>query len=115
LQNYKPDIRYLTGYVHSKDAYEARNDVFGLPHHAYDPEGLERYKIDEKTKPEEKEEISKQISDYLMPARFEFTGHSEIPPGMYLVKHKINKIPYENTELYKKGPKLPKPLTGGLL
>ena len=37
LQNHKPSIQYIKGDVHSKDAFEVRNSVFGLPVESYDP------------------------------------------------------------------------------
>ena len=70
-----------------------RNSVFGLPNSAYDPDGSTWYRIHQDHSPEEREELSKKISYELFPARFQNSGESEIPPSMFSVKHKLDKLP----------------------
>ena len=49
------------------------------------------------------------MSNELLDARFEAaTGFGDYPPDGFIVKHKIPKIPFENTKLYESLPKLPK-------
>ena len=98
IQNNYPDVQYITGYVHSKDAYQSRNSVFGLPIHAYDPDQSSSYEITGYTPQEEAEEISNKISNDLMPSSFDATGYSHIPPSVYYVQHKIpQKLKEEST------------------
>jgi len=99
----KPEVKFITGDVHSKDAYETRNTVFGLPIKVHDPEGLSRYKITENTPQEDLEEMSKKISDDLNVSQFEFTGHADIPQSYYSVIHNIDKSPKTSTENSKQG------------
>ncbi len=93
LQNNRPDVQYVEGTVHSRDAYNSRNSVFGLPHTAYDPDRSIEHKITDKDSPKQREEISRKISYELFPARFQNSGESEIPPSMYKVKHKLDRLP----------------------
>ena len=39
------------------------------------------------------EDLSKKISYELFPSRFQNSGESEIPPSMFSVKHKLDKLP----------------------
>jgi len=93
LQKSRPDVKFVEGTVHSRDAYNSRNSVFGLPDSAYDPDGSTSYRIHQDHSRKEREELSKKISYELFPARFQNSGESEIPPSMFYVKHKINKLP----------------------
>lgn len=100
----KPEVKFITGDVHSKDAYEARNTVFGLPANVHDPEGMSRFKITEKTPKEDLEDMSRKISDDLNVSRFEFTGHADIPQSYYSVIHNIDKSPIKSSD-FKQGEK----------
>jgi hypothetical protein len=93
LQKNKPNVKFVEGTVHSRDAYNSRNSVFGLPNSAYDPDGSTWYRIHQDHSPEEREELSKKISYELFPARFQNSGESEIPPSMFSVKHKLDRLP----------------------
>lgn len=109
LQQHKPNIDFVEGTVHSRDAYHSRNAIFGLPHKAYDPDQSCDYKISENDDAAKREEMAKKIGYELEPARFNVYGESEIPMSMFRVRHKLDKLPYEETEAYKssKG-KIPK-------
>lgn len=109
LQQHKPNIDFVEGTVHSRDAYNSRNAVFGLPHFAYDPDQSCEYKISSDDSLAKREEIAKKIGYELQPARFDVYGESEIPPSMFKVIHKLDKLPYEETEAYKQSKgKIPK-------
>ena len=107
LQNHKPSIQYIKGDVHSKDAFETRNAVFGLPIESYDPTQSFGYKIDEKTPKKEREELSKKMPNELLSARFEPMGSGDIPPDSFMVKHRLKRIPYNKTQKYKDSTKIP--------
>ena len=109
LQNHKPSIQYIKGDVHSKDAFEVRNSVFGLPIESYDPTESFGYKIDEKTPRSEREELSKKMPNELLPARFDAMGSGDIPPDSFMVKHRLKRIPYNKTQKYKDSVKIPRP------
>ncbi len=109
LQQHKPNIDFVEGTVHSRDAYDSRNAIFGLPHKAYDPDQSCSYKISENDNVATREEMAKKIGYELEPARFNVYGESEIPMSMFRVRHKLDKLPYEETEAYKKSKgKIPK-------
>ncbi len=108
LQNHKPTIQYISGDVHSKDAFETRNSVFGLPVESYDTTESYGYKIDEKTPRKEREELSKKMPNELLPARFEPMGSGEIPPDSFMVKHRLKRLPYNKTQKYKDSVKIPR-------
>ena len=109
LQNYKPDIKYVKGDIHSRDAFLIRQSVLGLPLEAYDESESFGYKIKKSTPLKEREELTRKMSNELLDARFEAaTGFGDYPPDGFIVKHKIPKIPFENTKLYESLPKLPK-------
>jgi hypothetical protein len=110
LQKNKPEVKFVEGTVHSRDAYNSRNSVFGLPDSAYDPDGSTWYRIHQDLSPEEREEMSKKISYELFPSRFQNSGESEIPPSMFSVKHRLEKIPYTRTQNFKDTPKKPEPI-----
>jgi hypothetical protein len=107
LQNHKPHIQYISGDVHSKDAFQARNSVFGLPVESYDPSESFGYKIDEKTPRIEREELSKKMPNELLPARFDAMGSGDIPPDSFMVKHRLKRLPYNKTQKYKDSEKIP--------
>lgn len=107
IQNYRPDVKYIKGYITSKEAFKSRNSVFGLPYIAEDPEELLNYRITEETHPKEREELTQKMTDELLESEFDSVGLTYFNPDSYLVTHKIDRIPYESTELYKKGPKIP--------
>lgn len=107
LQNHKPSIQYIKGDVHSKDAFEVRNSVFGLPVESYDPSESYGYKIDEKTPRNEREDLSKKMPNELLPARFEPMGSGDIPPDSFMVKHRLRRLPYNKTQKYKDSKKIP--------
>jgi len=109
LQNHKPHIQYISGDVHSKDAFEARNSVFGLPVESYDPSESFGYKIDEKTPRSEREELSKKMPNELLPARFDVSGSGDIPPDSFMVKHRLKRLPYNKTQKYRDSNKIPQP------
>jgi hypothetical protein len=109
LQNHKPSIQYIKGDVHSKDAFEVRNSVFGLPIESYDPSESFGYKIDEKTPRSEREELSKKMPNELLPARFDAMGSGDIPPDSFMVKHRLKRIPYNKTQKYKDSVTIPRP------
>lgn len=106
IQKNKPNIKFVDGSVHSKEAYNSRNSVFGLPHTAYDPDGSIGHKITENLSPKQREEISKKISNELFTSRFLNSGESEIPPFTFNVKYKLDDIPTEDIEAQKKIPKI---------
>ena len=108
LQNNKPTIQYISGDVHSKDAFQARNSVFGLPVESYDTSESFGYKIDEKTPRSEREELSKKMSNELLPARFDAMGSGDIPPDSFMVKHRLRRLPYNKTQKYKDSTKIPR-------
>lgn len=101
LQRHKPSIQYISGDVHSKDAFQARNKVFGTPVEAYDESESYGYKIDEKTPTKEREELSRKMPYELSPARFDALGQGDIPPYSFVVKHRLKRIPYFKTQKYK--------------
>jgi hypothetical protein len=107
LQNHKPSIQYIKGDVHSKDAFEVRNSVFGLPVESYDPTESYGYKIDEKTPSKEREDLSRKMPNELLPARFESMGIGDIPPDSFMVKHRLRRLPYNKTQKYKDSKKIP--------
>lgn len=107
LQNHKPSIQYIKGDVHSKDAFQVRNSVFGLPVESYDPSESFGYKIDEKTSRSEREELSKKMPNELLPARFDAMGSGDIPPDSFMVKHRLKRLPYNKTQKYKDSKKIP--------
>jgi len=109
LQNHKPHIQYISGDVHSKDAFEARNSVFGLPVESYDPSESFGYKIDEKTPKSEREELSRKMPNELLPARFDVSGSGDIPPDSFMVKHRLKRLPYNKTQKNKDSNKIPQP------
>jgi len=115
LQNHKPTIQYISGDVHSKDAFETRNSVFGLPVESYDTTESYGYKIDEKTPRKEREELSKKMPNELLPARFEPMGGGEIPPDSFMVKHRLRRLPYNKTQKYKDSVKIPRTYGGSTL
>lgn len=108
LQNHKPTIQYISGDVHSKDAFETRNSVFGLPVESYDTTESYGYTIDEKTPRKEREELSKKMPNELLPARFEPMGGGEIPPDSFMVKHRLRRLPYNKTQKFKDSVKIPR-------
>lgn len=109
LQQHKPNIDFVEGTVHSRDAYDSRNAIFGLPHKAYDPDQSCSYKISENDNVATREEMAKKIGYELDPARFNVYGESEVPTSMFRVRHKLDKLPYEETESYKQSKgKIPK-------
>ena len=107
LQNNKPTIQYISGDVHSKDAFQARNSVFGLPVESYDTSESFGYKIDEKTPRSEREELSRKMPNELLPARFDVSGSGDIPPDSFMVKHRLRRIPYNKTQKFKDSKKIP--------
>lgn len=107
LQNHKPHIQYISGEVHSKDAFQVRNSVFGSPVEAYDPTESFGYKIDEKTSKTEREELSRKMPNELLPARFDAMGSGDIPPDSFMVKHRVRRLPYNKTQKYKDSKKEP--------
>ena len=113
LQNHKPSIQYIKGDVHSKDAFEVRNSVFGLPVESYDPSESFGYKIDENTSRKEREDLSKKMPNELLPARFESMGIGDIPPDSFMVKHRLRRLPYNKTQKYKDSKKIPTPYSLG--
>ncbi len=115
LQNHKPQIQYISGDVHSKDAFEVRNSVFGLPVESYDPSESFGYKIDEKTPRSEREELSKKMPNELLPARFDAMGSGDIPPDSFIVKHRLKRLPYNKTQKYKDSVKIPQAYSGSSL
>ena len=109
LQNYKPDIKYVKADIHSRDAFLLSKSVLGLPLEAYDESESFGYKIDSSTSRKDREELTRKMSNELLDARFEAaTGFGDIPPDSFIVKHKLPRIPYEDTKLYESLPKLPK-------
>jgi hypothetical protein len=101
IQKHKPHIKYISGDVHSKEAFQTRNSVFGLPIESYDPTESFGYTIDEKTPKKEREELSKKMPNELLPARFDAMGSGDIPPDSFIVKHRLKRIPYNKTQEYK--------------
>jgi hypothetical protein len=109
LQNYKPDIKFIKGDIHTRDAFLLRESVLGLPLEAYDPSESFGYKIDLGTSKKDREDLTRKMSNELLDARFEAsTGFGDIPPDSFIVTNKLPKIPYESTKLYKSLPKIPK-------
>lgn len=100
LQKYKPSIRFISGDVHSRDAFQARNSVFGLPVESYDPSESYGYKIEEKTPKQEREDLAKKMPYELLPASFDGMGSGDIPPDSFMVKHRLKRIPYNKTQKY---------------
>ena len=100
LQKYKPSIRFISGDVHSRDAFQARNSVFGLPVESYDPTESYGYKIEEKTPKQEREDLARKMPYELLPARFDGMGSGDIPPDSFMVKHRLKRIPYNKTQKY---------------
>ena len=100
LQKYKPSIRFISGDVHSRDAFQARNSVFGLPVESYDPSESYGYKIEEKTPKKEREDLARKMPYELLPARFDGMGIGDIPPDSFMVKHRLKRIPYNKTQKY---------------
>lgn len=113
LQKYKPSIRFISQDVHSRDAFKASNSVFGLPVESYDPTESYGYKIDEKTPKKEREELSKKMPYELLPARFDVMGNGDIPPGIFMVKHRLRRLPYNQTQKYMDSTKIPSPYSLG--
>ena len=111
LQKHKPSIRFISGDVHSRDAFQARNSVFGLPVESYDPSESYGYKIDEKTSRKEREELSKKMPYELLPARFDAMGSGDIPPDSFMVKHRLKRIPYNKTQKFMDPKKTPTPIS----
>jgi len=111
LQKYKPHVQYVSGDVHSRDAFQVRNSVFGLPVESYDPSESYGYKIDEKTPRKEREELSKKMPYELLPARFDAMGSGDIPPDSFMVKHRLKRIPYNKTQKYMDSKKTPTPIS----
>ena len=109
LQKYKPSIRFISGDVHSRDAFQARNSVFGLPVESYDPSESYGYKIEEKTPKQEREDLARKMPYELLPARFDGMGSGDIPPDSFMVKHRLKRIPYNKTQKFKDSTKIPKP------
>ena len=101
LQNHKPTIQYISGDVHSRDAFEIRNSVFGLPIESYDPSGSSGYEINEKTPQKEREDLSFKMKAELPPARFDAMGSGDIPFDNFSVKHRLAVPPYNKTQEYK--------------
>ena len=101
LQQHKPTIQYISGDVHSRDAFEIRNSVFGLPIESYDPTGSSGYEINEKTPQEEREDLSFKIFAELPPARFDAMGSGDIPFDNFSVKHRLTRPSYNKTQEYK--------------
>ena len=111
LQKHKPSIRFISGDVHSRDAFQARNSVFGLPVESYDPSESYGYKINEKTPRKEREELSKKMPYELLPARFDAMGSGDIPPDSFMVKHRLKRIPYNKTQKFMDPKKTPTPIS----
>ena len=107
LQNHKPTIQYISGDVHSRDAFEIRNSVFGLPIESYDPSGSSGYEINEKTPQKERENLSFKMKAELPPARFDAMGSGDIPYDNFSVKHRLERLPYNQTQQYKDSKKVP--------
>ena len=107
LQNHKPSIQYIKGDVHSKDAFQVRNSVFGLPVESYDPSESFGYKIDEKTPRSVREDLARKMPNELLPARFDAMGSGDIPPDSFMVKHRLRRLPYNKTQKYKDSEKIP--------
>jgi hypothetical protein len=107
LQKYKPSIRFISGDVHSRDAFQARNSVFGLPVESYDPSESYGYKIEEKTPKQEREDLARKMPYELLPARFDGMGSGDIPPDSFMVKHRLKRIPYNKTQKYMDSKKEP--------
>jgi hypothetical protein len=107
LQNYKPSIQYISGDVHSREAFESRNSVFGLPIESYDPSESYGYKIEEKTSKQEREDLTRKMPYELLPARFDAMGSGDIPPDSFMVKHRLRRLPYNQTQKYKDSKKIP--------
>ena len=97
----KPDINYVDGSVHSKDTYDSRVSVFGLPVHAYDLDESAYYKINENeaSDEEQKKLMSQKISNEMSRARFNSYGEAEIPAfSNWYVKNKIDRKPKEESK-----------------
>jgi hypothetical protein len=101
LQNHKPTIQYISGDVHSRDAFEIRNSVFGLPIESYDTSGSSGYEINEKTPQKEREDLSFKMKAELPPARFDAMGSGDIPFDNFSVKHRLARPSYNKTQEYK--------------
>lgn len=101
IQRNKPNIKYISGDVHSRDAFQVRNSVFGLPVESYDPSESYGYKIDEKTPKKEREDLARKLPYELLPARFDAMGSGDIPPDSFVVKHRLKRIPYNQTQEHK--------------
>jgi hypothetical protein len=97
----KPNINYVDGSVHSKDTYDSRVSVFGLPVHAYDLDQSAYYKINENesSDEEQKKQMSQKISNEMSRARFNTYGEAEIPAfSNWYVKNKIDRKPKEESK-----------------
>jgi hypothetical protein len=47
------------------------------------------------------------MTNELLPARFDVSGSGDIPPDSFMVKHRLRRLPYNQTQKYKDSKKIP--------
>lgn len=93
-----PNVLYITGNVHSKEALNARNSVFGLPHKITPTEESENVLTNDSSIEETKKYLE-NIYDELESSHFSISGNAVIPMGSsYEVTHKLKRPKMDNKE-----------------
>ena len=97
LEN-KPNIKYVAGKVHSKEAFWARYKGLGFPVEALDPYQSYNKEIKEKHSnlpEEEKLNMIRNMANELGSSTFDASGRSNAPQWEFNVKNKIENLPSE--------------------
>jgi len=98
LQENKPNIKFVSGKVHSKEAFWARYKGLGFPVEALDPYQSYNKEINEKhsnLSEEEKLKMIRNMANELGSSSFDSSGRSDAPKWEFNVKNKIENLPSE--------------------
>jgi hypothetical protein len=103
LQENKPNIKFVTGKVHSKEAFWARYKGLGFPVEALDPYQSYNKEIKEKhsnLSEEEKLKMIRNMANELGSSSFDSSGRSDAPKWEFNVKNKIENLPSNDKQKF---------------
>jgi hypothetical protein len=103
LQIQKPNIKFITGRVHSKEAFWARFKGLGFPIEATDPYQSYDKEIKEEHSnlpEEEKLKLVRNMANELGSASFDPSGISDAPQWHFDVKNKIERLPSNDKQKF---------------
>jgi len=103
LQTQKPNIKFITGRVHSKEAFWARFKGLGFPIEATDPYQSYDKEIKEEYSnlpEEEKLKLVRNMANELGSASFSPSGISDAPQWHFDVKNKIERLPSNDKQKF---------------